>query len=55
MSWVGYLQIQSFFLFAENSQIILRIFVIPILLTFKYISGCTESVSKQLQGLYLAP
>ena len=44
MSWVRrwvkfvfYWQIQSLFLFAENSQILLKISVIPILLTFIYL------------------
>ena len=39
MSWVGYLLIDSelFILFADNSQILLKISVIPILLTFIYL------------------
>ena len=49
MSLVGCLQEYSerFILFAENSQIILKIFVTPILLTFMYVSGSSESVHKQ--------
>ena len=47
MSWDGCLLKDSelFILFAENSQILLKISVIPILLT--NVSGSTESVSKQ--------
>ena len=47
MSWVGCLLTDSelFILFAEYSQILLKISVIPIFLTFMY--GITESVSKQ--------
>ena len=39
MSWVGYLLKDSeiFISFAENSQILLKISVIPILLTFMYL------------------
>ena len=39
MSWVGCLLKESelFILFAENSQTLLKIFVIPILLTFIYL------------------
>ena len=39
MIWVGYLLKDSelFILFAENSQILLKISVIPILLTFIYL------------------
>ena len=39
MSWVGYLLKDSelFILFAENSQILHKISVIPILLTFIYL------------------
>jgi hypothetical protein len=36
-----------FILFAENRQILLKISVIPILSTFMYLSGSTESVGKQ--------
>ena len=40
MSWVGYLTDSALFiLFAENSQILLKISVIPILLIFMYVSG----------------
>ena len=39
MSWIGYLLKDSelFILFAENSQILLKVSVIPILLTFIYL------------------
>ena len=39
MSWVGCLlkDLELFILFAENSQILLKISVIPILLTFIYL------------------
>ena len=49
MSWVGCLLKDSelFVLFAENSQIFLKISVIPILLTFMYLSSGTKSISKQ--------
>ena len=48
MRWVGCLLKDSelFVLFAENSQILLKISVIPILFTFMYF-GSTKSVSKQ--------
>jgi hypothetical protein len=47
MSWIGCLltDLELFILFAENSQILLKISVIPILLTLK--SGSTEIVSEQ--------
>ena len=47
MSWVGYLLKDSelFILFAENSKILLKISVIPILLTFIYLVAL--KVSKQ--------
>ena len=47
-SWVGCLLKDSvlFVLFAENSQILLKISVIPILFNF-HVSGSTKSVSKQ--------
>ena len=46
MSWVGCLLPDSelFIIFAENSQILLKISVIPILF---HVSGSPESVSKQ--------
>ena len=49
MSLVGCLLTDSelFILFAENSQILLKISVILILLTFMYLSGSTAFVSKQ--------
>ena len=49
MSWVGFLLKDSelFVLFAENSQILHKISVTPILLTFMYVSGSPEFVSKQ--------
>ena len=48
MSWVGYLLKHSelFISFAENSQILFKIYVIPILFNFP-LSGSTLSVSKQ--------
>ena len=44
MSWVGYLLKDSeiFILFAENSQILLKISVIPILLTFIYLVALNQ-------------
>ena len=47
MSWVGYLLTNSelFILFAENSQILLKISVIPILSTFIYLAALLKSVS----------
>ena len=55
MSWVGCLLTDSdiFILFAENSQILLKISVIPILLTLMYVSGSTKFVSKQLKLMFL--
>ena len=52
MSWVGCLLKDSdlFILFAEYSQILLNISVIPIPLTFMYLVAL-ESVSKQLTQL----
>ena len=51
MSWVGYLLKDSelFILFAENSQILLKISVIPILLTFIYLVALNLSVSSSKQ------
>ena len=40
-------------LFAEDSQIRLKISVIPILLTFMLLSGSTKSVSKQQTQLII--
>ena len=50
MSWVGCLLNDSelFILFAENSQILLNISVIPILLTFIYLVA-RLSVSNELK------
>ena len=49
MSRIGCLLKDSelFILFPENSQILLKISVIPILLTFNHVSGSAKSVSKQ--------
>ena len=49
MGWVGCLLTDSeiFILFAENSQMLLKIYVIPILWPFMYLFGSTESASKQ--------
>ena len=46
MSWVGCLLKDSelFILFAENSQILLEISVIPILLTFIYLVALKSSI-----------
>ena len=54
ISWVGYLLKDSdlFILFAENSQILLKISVIPICLTF-HLFGSTLSVSKQQTQLII--
>ena len=50
MSWVGYLLDESelFILFAENSQILLKISVIPILLAFVYLVALYLLVNNQL-------
>ena len=52
MSWVGCLLKDSelFILFAENSQILLKIFVIPILLTFIYLVALNLLVNNQLKS-----
>ena len=52
MSWVGYLLKDSelFILFAENSQILLKISVIPILLTFIYLVAINLLVNNQLNS-----
>ena len=53
MSWVGYLLTDSeFFLifFAENSQILLKISVIPILFTFMYLVVLNMLVNNQLNS-----
>ena len=49
MSCVGCLLPDSelFILFAENSQILLKIFVIPILLTFTYLVALDLLINKQ--------
>ena len=51
MSWVGCLLKDSelFILFAANSQILLKISVIPILLTFIYLVALNLLVNNQLQ------
>ena len=56
MSWVDCLlkDLELFILFAENSQILLKISVIPILLTFIYLVCSTSSVSKQPTQLIIA-
>jgi len=52
MSWVGCLLKDSelFILFAENSQILLKISVIPILLTFIYLVALNLLVNNQLNS-----
>ena len=52
MSWVGCLPTDSelFILFAENSQILLKIYVIPILLTFIYLVALNLLVNNQLNS-----
>ena len=52
MSWLGCLLTDSelFILFAENSQILLKIFVIPILLTFMYLVALNLLVNNQLNS-----
>ena len=53
MSWVGCLLKDSeiFILFAENSQILRKISVIPILLTFIYLVALNLLVNNQLKSL----
>ena len=50
MSWVGCLLKDSefFILFVENSQFLLKISVIPILLTFMYLVALNLLVTTQL-------
>ena len=52
MSWVGCLLPNSelFILFAENSQILFKISVIPILLTFIYLVALNLLVNNQLNS-----
>ena len=52
MSWVGCLLTDSelFISFAENSQILLKIYVIPILLTFIYLVALSLLVNNQLNS-----
>ena len=52
MSWVGCLLKDSelFILFAENSQILSKISVIPILLTFIYVVALNLLVNNQLNS-----
>ena len=52
MSWVGCLLKDSdlFVLFAENSQVLLKISVIPILLTFIYLVAINLLVNNQLNS-----
>ena len=56
MSWVGCLLKDSelFILFAENSQILLKISVIPILLTFIYLVALNLLNGKQPTQLIIA-
>ena len=49
--FVFYWQIQSLFLFAENSQILLKISVIPILLNLMYLLALDLLVNNQLNSL----
>ena len=55
MSWISCLQIYSelFILFAENSHILLKISVIPILLTFIYLVALDMLVNNQLNSTLL--
>ena len=52
MSWVGCLLTDSelFILFAENSQILLKISVIPIILTFMYLVALNLFANNQLNS-----
>ena len=52
MSWVGCLitEAELFILFAEDSQILLKISVIPILLTFMYLVALNLSVNNQFNS-----
>ena len=52
MSWVGFLLTNSelFILFAENSQILLKISVVPILLTFMCLVALNQLVNNQLNS-----
>ena len=52
MSWVGFLIKDSdvFILFAENSQILFKTSVIPILLTFLYLVALNMLVNNQLDS-----
>ena len=52
MSWVGFLLKDSelFVLFTEISQILLKISVIPILLTFMYLVALNLLVNNQLNS-----
>ena len=54
MSWVGCLLKDSklFILFAENNQILLKIYVIPNLLTFIYLAAHTLLVNNQLNSSF---
>ena len=54
MSWVGCLlkDYELFILFAENSQILLKKSVIPILLTFIYLVAINLLVNNQLNSSY---
>ena len=53
MNWVGCLLKDSelFILFAENSQILVKISVLPILLTFIYLVALNRLVNNQLNSL----
>ena len=52
MSWVGCLlkDLELFILFAENSQILLKISVIPFLLIFIYLVALNLLVNNQLNS-----
>ena len=52
MSWVGYLlkDSEAFILFSENSQILVKISDIPILLTFMYLVVLNLLVNNQLNS-----
>ena len=54
MSWVGCLLKDSllFIFFAENSQILLKIYIIPILVTFIYLVAVNLLVNNQLNSTH---
>ena len=54
LSWLFTKRFRAFILFAENSQILLKISVIPILLTFIYLVALNLLNSKQSTQLIIA-